>query len=71
MKKRHWHVQRHFIEVPDAQQRWDRAYQLLLSWTSSRQAPTTDNVGEKGLDHHADCSLCSGFHPTTDSDANH
>lgn len=75
MKKRHWQVKRHLMEMPDAQQRWDRAYQLLLSWTlsmtPSEQAPTTENVGEKGLDHHEDCSLRSCFHPTTDADANH
>lgn len=75
MKKRQWHVQRQFIEVPDAQQRWDRAYQFLLSWTPSmtpaRQAPATDNAGEKGLDHHEDCSLRSGFYPTAGSNANH
>ena len=74
MKKRHWQVRRHLTEVPDGQQRWNQAYQLLLSWTlattKGEQAPTTDNVGEKGRDHHASSSLRSGLHAATDPDPN-
>jgi hypothetical protein len=28
-----WRVRRQTISSPDGQQRWDRAYQLLLRWT--------------------------------------
>lgn len=30
--KRTWSVRREFQESPDAQQRWDRAFQYLLEW---------------------------------------
>lgn len=30
--KRTWKVRREFQESPDAQQRWDRAFQYLLEW---------------------------------------
>jgi len=30
--KRTWTVRREFLESPDAQQRWDRAFQYLLEW---------------------------------------
>lgn len=29
----HWRVRRQTTSSPDGQQRWDRAYQLLLRWT--------------------------------------
>jgi hypothetical protein len=31
--KRQWHVRREALERPDAQARWDRAYQSLLRWS--------------------------------------
>jgi hypothetical protein len=31
--KRQWHVRRETVERPDAQGRWDRAYQSLLRWS--------------------------------------
>jgi hypothetical protein len=30
MKKRQWNIRRSTTEIPDAQRRWDRAYQQLL-----------------------------------------
>jgi ABC-type uncharacterized transport system YnjBCD substrate-binding protein len=30
--KRTWSVRREFQESPDAQQRWERAFQYLLEW---------------------------------------
>ena len=30
--KRTWHVSRDVLPHPDAQRRWDRAYQLVLEW---------------------------------------
>lgn len=30
MKQRQWQVRRQFLETPDAQRRWDLAYQHLL-----------------------------------------
>ncbi len=31
--KRQWQVRREAVERPDAQARWDRAYQSLLQWS--------------------------------------
>ena len=31
--KRQWNVRREAVERPDAQGRWDRAYQSLLRWS--------------------------------------
>ena len=31
--KPQWHVRREAVERPDAQGRWDRAYQSLLRWS--------------------------------------
>jgi hypothetical protein len=38
-----WRVRRQTISSPDGQQRWDRAYQLLLRWTERPAlAPPTE-----------------------------
>ena len=37
-----WTVRRELVPTPGAWQRWDRAYQLLLAWTSA-----TDRRGER------------------------
>lgn len=40
-RQRSWHVRRTGVSMPTGQQRWDRAYQLLLQWTAARSpAPT-------------------------------
>jgi hypothetical protein len=31
--KRQWHVRREAMERPDAQARWDQAYQAILRWS--------------------------------------
>ena len=31
--RRHWRLRREVLAAPGGQQRWDRAYQALLSWT--------------------------------------
>ena len=55
--KRTWHVSRDVLPHPDAQRRWDRAYQLILHW-----AEAADHTGDlPPLGHqeerHADCHL--------------
>jgi hypothetical protein len=37
----HWRVRRQTTNSPDGQQRWDRAYQLLLRWTERTGLPAT------------------------------
>jgi hypothetical protein len=35
-----WHVRRTSVSTPTGQQRWDRAYQLLLQWAMTAPEPT-------------------------------
>ena len=40
-RQRTWHVRRTGVSTPTGQQRWDRAYQLLLQWAMANPpAPT-------------------------------
>jgi hypothetical protein len=39
-RRRAWHVRRTSVPTPTGQQRWDRAYQLLLQWTMTAPEPT-------------------------------
>ncbi len=39
-RRRTWHVQRTGVPTETGQQRWDRAYQLLLQWATTPPAPT-------------------------------
>jgi hypothetical protein len=44
-RRRPWHVRRTGVPTPTSQQRWDRAYQLLLQWAAPNPpAPTTAPV---------------------------
>ena len=38
-RRRTWHVRRTGVPTPTGQQRWDRAYQLLLQWATNPPAP--------------------------------
>ena len=40
--KRQWHVRREVVERPDAQGRWDRAYQSLLRWSLQNEQEEGD-----------------------------
>ena len=72
MKHRQWKSTRQFLERPDAQRRWDQAYQSLMSWT---QGPTPSPVAEvaQATQEESDenSRLCSRLDPAPDSDANH
>jgi uncharacterized protein (UPF0548 family) len=39
-RRRAWQVRRTSVPTPTGQQRWDRAYQLLLQWTMTSPEPT-------------------------------
>ena len=43
--KRRWQIRRHLKPCLDGQQRWDRAYQYLLRWTSTEWLAQTDVPG--------------------------
>jgi hypothetical protein len=40
-RRRAWHVRRTNVPTPTGQQRWDRAYQLLLQWAMTSPEPTS------------------------------
>jgi len=70
MKQRQWKTKRQLVERPDAQRRWDQAYQCLLSWT---RCPTSSTVTEKAQQEESDekSYLRSRIHPASGTDANH
>ncbi len=70
MKQRQWKTTRHLVERPDAQRRWDQAYQCLMSWTAG---PTPATVIEKAQQEESDenSRLRSRLDPASDPDANH
>ena len=62
--KRQWHVRREAVERPDAQGRWDRAYQDILRWSLQNERgheqdrlPSTNGKEE----YHEGSSLCPGL----------
>ncbi len=40
-RQRTWHVRRTGVPAPTGQQRWDRAYQLLLQWAATNPPALT------------------------------
>jgi hypothetical protein len=57
-QRRAWHVWRTSVPAPTGQQRWDRAYQLLLQWAMTSPEPT-EAPGSPNLPEvfHADSDL--------------
>lgn len=43
--KRQWNVRREAVERPDAQGRWDRAYQSLLRWSFQNEQEGHERAG--------------------------
>jgi hypothetical protein len=64
--KHHWKIRRQLKPYPDGQQRWDRAYQYLLRWTTS-EPPMQSSVSETPNPNQevndADSNLCSRVDP--------
>jgi hypothetical protein len=69
MRRQHWTVARRQVSHPAAAQRWDRAYQLLLS------APAADShlpsAGTPERNHHARSPLRPGIDAAPSPGANH
>src|SRR5262245_37559219 len=42
--KQHWRTRRQTLPQPDGQRRWDRAYQLLLEWTTTSETAQMTNA---------------------------
>ncbi len=58
--KRQWRVHRGTVRRPDAQGRWDRAYQSVLRW--SLQAERASTPSENGKEeYHASSGLRQGL----------
>jgi hypothetical protein len=72
MKHRQWKTTRQFLERPDAQRRFDQAYQCLMSWTLG-PTPSTVAEGAQATQEEPDenSRLRSRLHPASDTDANH
>jgi uncharacterized protein (UPF0548 family) len=67
MKPRSWRVTQQQIDLADATQRWDQAYQALLTWT----APPLPHRATDIVPNHdaqevtdAHCPVSAGFDPT-------
>lgn len=67
--KRQWRIQRRLLATPDAQQRWDRAYQALLRWTEPTLIAVTTSEHERGEVRHAHSSVRAGVHAAAGASA--
>jgi hypothetical protein len=63
--KHRWEVRRQLNPASDGQRRWDRAYQLLLQWTTSTSGEPANKATagscSRQEEHHENCSLPAGF----------
>ncbi|GIK43935.1 MAG: hypothetical protein BroJett011_77680 [Chloroflexota bacterium] len=75
--KRHWRIRRQTNPKLDGQQRWDRAYQLLLQWSEplSVNIPlpshTNPNPTQEVVDDDASRCLCQGIDPEPGASPNY
>jgi hypothetical protein len=72
MKHRQWKTTRQLVERPDAQRRWDQAYQCLMSWTLGLTPSTLSEIAQapQGEPDENSC-LRPRLHPASEPDANH
>lgn len=78
--KRQWRTRRQVLPQPDGQRRWDRAYQLLLAWTTPSEAanatadpppvPLVAALRSTQEVEHAGCHVCARLDPATGTAAN-
>ena len=72
MKQRQWKTKRQLVARPDAQRRWDQAYQCLMSLTLGSPAPSEAQVAQTQQEESDENSrLRPSVHPASDPDANH
>jgi hypothetical protein len=62
VKHEPWQIRREVAAQPDGQRRWDRAYQLLLTWTTPQPIVATAPAGQEG-DHE-----CGGLRAGVESE---
>jgi hypothetical protein len=72
MKQHQWKITRQFVERPEAQRRFDQAYQYLMSWTPGPAPSTVIQIAQATQEVSDENScLCPSLHPTSDTNANH
>ncbi len=72
MKQRQWKTTRQLVERPDAQRRWDQAYQCLMSWTPGPMpSPVAEGVQATQEESDENSRVRSRLHPAPGPDANH
>jgi hypothetical protein len=74
MKRQQWRVSRRPVGRPAAQQRWDKAYRLLLQATAA--SPSMSALPAAPWDaseesRHASSRLCPGLDPAPGPDTEH
>jgi len=62
--KRQWRVRREAVERPDAQGRWDRAYQAILQWSLENEQARAPGANGKEEYH-----VSGGIRPGLDLSA--
>jgi hypothetical protein len=66
--KRQWKIQREVKEYPDGQNRWDRAYQLVLEITRSFEETRAQMKPEV---YDASSNLCESIDAASSASTNH
>ena len=69
MKARQWKITRQLVTRPDAQRRWDQAYQSLLRWTNTPTQPTVAEPRQEETD--ADRRVRPSLYPAASPSADH
>ncbi len=62
--KRQWRVRREAVERPDGRQRWDRAFQAILSWSLENEqarAPGANTSANGKEEYHEGGGIRTGF----------
>ncbi len=62
--KRQWRLRREAMERPDAQDRWDRAYQAILRWSLQNEQARAPGTNGKEEYHES-----GGIRPSLDLSA--
>lgn len=68
--KRQWSVRRQTAQLPDARQRWDRAYQNILQWSMQTKSDSTPSANGKEA-NRADSGIRPGLDPRTGEASDH
>jgi hypothetical protein len=74
--RRKWQIQRQLQPMPDAERRWDRAYQHLLAWTRLEEPKEAPEPGPQTPKHEEMTNennryLRSGIDRAAGASANH